>query len=92
MLDCQQENTKSTRSEETALIAGVDGEKIKEIREAQLLERRELAKLAGIGYTTIYKMEAHGHLPRLSNVRAVARALKVRPEEIVVEEAASIAG
>lgn len=73
------------------MVAGVDGEKIKEIREAQFLERRELAKLAGIGYTTLYKMEAHGHMPRLANARAVAKALKVKPEEIVLE-AASVAG
>lgn len=74
------------------MVAGVDGEKIKEIREGRLLERQELADLAGVGYTTIYKMEAHGHLPRLRNVRAVAKALKVKPEEIIVEEAAPVAG
>ncbi len=72
------------------MVTSVDGEKIRELREARVLERRELAELAGIGYTTIYKMEKHGHLPRLSNVRAVAKALKVKPEEIIQEEKARV--
>jgi DNA-binding XRE family transcriptional regulator len=65
------------------VAVSVNGEKVRELREAKLLERQELADLAGISYTTIYKMERHGHLPRLSTVRAVAKVLKVKPEEIV---------
>lgn len=61
----------------------VDGEKVKELREAKLLERRELAALAGVSYSTLYKMEAHGHVPRLSTVRALAKVLKVSPSEIL---------
>jgi DNA-binding XRE family transcriptional regulator len=59
----------------------VNGAKVKELREMRLLERRELARMAGVGYTTIYKMEAHNHRPRLSTVRAVAKVLRVKPEE-----------
>ena len=69
------------------MVAGVNGARIRELREARVLERQELADKAGVGYTTIYKMEAHGHLPRLSTVRAVARVLKVKPEEILIQEA-----
>lgn len=74
------------------MVTGVDGDKIRELREARVLERRELAELAGVGYTTLYKMEKHGHLPRLSTVRAVAKVLKVKPEEVVLESANSNGG
>jgi transcriptional regulator with XRE-family HTH domain len=62
---------------------GVNGNRIKELREAKALERLELAGMAGVGYTTIYKMEAHNHRPRLSTIRAVAEVLKVEPAEIM---------
>lgn len=65
------------------MAVGVDGRRIKELRELRVLERKELADLAGVSYTTIYKMEKRGHVPRLSTVRAVAKALKVKPDEIV---------
>lgn len=66
-------------------MAHVDGDVMKQLREARLLERQELADLVGVSYSTIYKMESHGHFPRRSTVRAVAKALKVRPEEILFE-------
>lgn len=65
------------------MAVSVDGERIKALREVRILERQELADLAGVSYTTIYKMERHGHLPRLSTVRAVAKVLKVKPDEIL---------
>lgn len=65
------------------MTVSVNGESIKELRKARLLERQELADLTGVSYTTIYKMEKHGHLPRLSTVRAVAKILKIKPEEIL---------
>jgi DNA-binding XRE family transcriptional regulator len=68
------------------LAASVDGDKVRELREAKILERQELADLAGVSYTTIYKMEKHGHLPRFGTVRAVAKVLRVKPDEILVRE------
>lgn len=62
---------------------GVDGKKIQQLREARVLERKELAELAGVGYTTIYKMEAHDHQPRLRTVRAVAKVLKTAPDNLL---------
>jgi len=62
---------------------GVNGKRVKELREAKVLERLELAEMAGVGYTTIYKMEAHDHRPRLSTIRAVAKVLEVEPAEIM---------
>lgn len=67
------------------MVVRVDGDRIRELREAKLLERQELADLAGVSYTTIYKMEKRGHLPRLGTVRAVAKVLRVKPVEIAVD-------
>ena len=64
----------------------IDGAKVKELREARVLERAELAALAGIGYTTVYKIEAHDHTPRLGTIRKIAKALKVKPDEILVRD------
>ena len=64
----------------------VDGRRMRCRRQELLLERVELARLLDVSYTTIYKMEKHGHLPRLSTVKKVARALKLKPEQILVQE------
>ena len=58
-------------------------EKLKELREAQALSLRELAKEAGVGHNTIYRIE-HGQgnvLPR--TVRRLAKALDVEPRELM---------
>ncbi len=68
----------------------INGQRVKELREARILERAELAELAGIGYTTVYKIEAHDHTPRLATVRAIAKALKVKPDEILARQAARV--
>ena len=73
------------------MTVSVDGQKIRALRETKLLERQELADLADVSYSTIYKMEKHGHLPRLSTVRAVAKVLRIKPEEIVVDSPAVVA-
>ncbi len=69
------------------MAVSVDGEKVRGLREAKVLERQELADLAGVSYTTIYKMEKHGHLPRFATVRAVAKVLRVKPDEILTKQA-----
>ncbi len=71
---------------------GVNGGKIKELREARALERQELADRVGVGYTTVYKMEAHDHRPRLTTVRAVAEILGVEPAEIMSNLPEAVAG
>ena len=68
------------------MAVSIDGGKVKELREARLLERPELAELAGIKYTTMYRIEANGHTPRLATVRKLAKALKVKPAEILMRE------
>jgi DNA-binding XRE family transcriptional regulator len=66
----------------------VDGEALKLRRLEMLIERRELAEALDISYTTIYKMEAHDHLPRLSTLKAVCKALKIKPREILIRDGA----
>lgn len=68
----------------------VDGQKMRTRREELLLERSELAARLSVSYTTIYKMEVRGHLPRLSTVKAIARVLKLRPEEMLVSSEAPL--
>lgn len=69
----------------------INGEKVRILREEQLLERRELADRAGCKYTTIYKVEVQDHMPRLATARKIAEALSVSPVEIIERETSSIA-
>lgn len=64
----------------------VDGDKLRVRRQEMLVERAELADRLKVSYTTIYKMEAHDHLPRLSTVKAVCKVLKLKPSEILVRD------
>ena len=52
-----------------------------------LLERGELAALVSVSYSTIYKMEAQNHLPRLSTVKSVAKVLKMDPKDLLKQDA-----
>ena len=54
--------------------------RVREMREAQYLTRRELAELAGLSVRTIWSVE-NGHSSRLVTRRALLRALGVTPEE-----------
>ena len=58
-------------------------EKLKALRESRALSLRELAKEAGVGHNTIYRIE-HGQenaLPR--TIRRLAKALDVEPRELM---------
>jgi transcriptional regulator with XRE-family HTH domain len=78
--------------EEAPMAVGFRGKRMKELRELRGLERRELARLAGVGYTTVQKMEARDYRPRSANVKAVAKVLKVRPEELQYEIVPGVGG
>ena len=57
--------------------------KLRELREKQVLTQEELADQAGVGRTTIIRLE--GDRPyryRPSTIRKLARALKVKPQAI----------
>ncbi len=56
---------------------------LKELRDKQVLTQAELAKKAGVGRMTVLRIE--GNVPRRyrpSTIRKLARALKVKPQEI----------
>jgi transcriptional regulator with XRE-family HTH domain len=61
----------------------VDVEKLRELRRRRVLTMEELAKKAGVGRNTVWRLE-HGVMgaqPR--TIRKLATALGVEPEELV---------
>jgi transcriptional regulator with XRE-family HTH domain len=64
-------------------VVRVFRERLLTLRLKLALSQEELADKAGIGRSTIIKLERGGHCPRPSTVRKLARALGVRPSELV---------
>jgi transcriptional regulator with XRE-family HTH domain len=64
----------------------VDGERLVRLRLERFMERGDLAARSGVSYSTLYKMERQDYLPSIRKLNAVARALKVSPEELVISE------
>jgi transcriptional regulator with XRE-family HTH domain len=65
----------------------VDVEKFRQLRRQRVLTMEELAKKAGVGRNTVWRLE-HGVMgaqPR--TIRKLARALSVEPEDLVKSEA-----
>lgn len=56
--------------------------KIEQIRKEKGVSRYRLAKLTGLDYTTIMKIERNGEA-RLSSLRKIAKALGVTIQEVV---------
>lgn len=56
--------------------------KIEQIRKEKGVSRYRLAKLTGLDYTTILKIERDGEA-RLSSLRKIAKALGVTIQEVV---------
>ena len=59
--------------------------RLRDIRERRLLTQPELAAVAGLGLSTIVRMEA-GRPCRISNIRKVATALGLRADELLGED------
>ena len=55
---------------------------LKELREQAFLSQRELAKKAKVNHITVARLETRQHKPHFKTVRALAKALKVQPDEI----------
>ena len=64
----------------------VDVAKLRELRRRRVLTLEELAKKAGVGRNTIWRLEhsVMGAQPR--TIRKLAKALDVEPEELVKTE------
>ncbi len=56
--------------------------KIEQIRKEKGMSRYKLAKLSGLDYVTIMKIERNGEA-RLSSLRKIAKALGVTIQEVV---------
>ncbi len=64
-----------------------DGQKLRELRRQKAIERPELARLSGVHWTTIARVElGKTRTMRVSTASKLARALKVSPGEFVGEE------
>ena len=61
------------------------GEKVKEARLAQNLSQTELSKMTGISERSLYTYEQLGTIPRMSNVKKLAEALKVSSSYLIDE-------
>lgn len=57
---------------------------LKDLREAAILSQDELARLSGVGRATISAIEnsQRQKRPHPSTIRKLAKALKVKPQEI----------
>jgi transcriptional regulator with XRE-family HTH domain len=65
----------------------VDVEKLKGLREDAVVSQRELARMAGLAYGTIWRLENGFPEARTGTIRKLANALGVGPRELVKKEA-----
>jgi transcriptional regulator with XRE-family HTH domain len=68
------------------LMPHVDGEKLRQLREAQFLSHRDLAKRADVSPTTILNLEANRVEAQRRTIRKLAQVLEVDPTELVRED------
>ena len=70
----------------TLPLVEVDGRELRRLRGRKVLSMRELEKLAGISYNTVWRLETGktGAQPR--TIRKLAEALGVDPAQLVKEE------
>jgi DNA-binding XRE family transcriptional regulator len=63
------------------------GKRVRQLREAASLTQDKLAKAAGIGRVTLVRIERGEQSPRYENIIALADALGVPPERLLVTSA-----
>jgi len=56
--------------------------RLKEFRESQFLTQRELAAKAGVGVSTIIRIEMAQQTPTFRTIKRLAAALGVEPSEL----------
>lgn len=61
----------------------IDAEKMRLLREERVLSQRELARLAGITHTTLWRLENGFRVARPKTIRKLAKALEVEPKELL---------
>ncbi|NQT73582.1 MAG: helix-turn-helix transcriptional regulator [Chloroflexi bacterium] len=55
---------------------------LKELRKKRVLSQRDLADISGVSHATINRLENGLQEPRFKTIRKLAKALKVKPNEI----------
>jgi transcriptional regulator with XRE-family HTH domain len=68
-----------------AVMPRVDGEKLRELREARFFSHRDLARRANVSPTTILNLEAERVEAQRRTIRKLAEGLDVEPRELVKE-------
>ena len=61
-------------------------QKLKMLREDQVLSQRELARMAGLAYGTVWRIENGFTEVHPSTIRKLAETLGVEPRELVKKE------
>lgn len=65
----------------------VDNQKLRGLREQRVLSIRELEKIAGVSYNTIWRLETGRTEAHPRTIRKLAQALGTDPSELVKGEA-----
>ena len=64
----------------------VDAAKLKSLRQENVLSQRELARLAGLTYVTVWRLENGFENAHPKTIRKIAGVLGVEPKELVKKE------
>ncbi len=64
-------------------VMKINGTKLKQLREDQVLTMRELAKKAGVSVDAINRLEKNRTGAQQTTIRKLAKALDVEPQELV---------
>lgn len=59
------------------------GAQVRRVREQALLTQEELASRAGVGLTTLNRIENNRSEPHFRTIRKLAKALDVDPRELI---------
>lgn len=64
-----------------------DRARLQQLREQSVLTQAELASLAGISELSVHKIETGQQEPRPATIRKLARALKIKPADLIMVDA-----
>ena len=64
-----------------------DRARLQQLREKHVLTQAELASRAGISELSVHKIETGQQEPRPCTIRKLARALKIKPADLILVDA-----